>query len=295
MKFTADVLGCEFTSSHFEGGRQQLRVRGGCLVSSSKVYAPFSTASQIVVDGARNIVHLHYAGNSSYPLATILELGATTSADTSDIFISYGQQTGASGALVKITGNGGQNKIVLQGYGSTATSSTAYTGTLFSSDEITIKQAWPGYIYVNQVSQGLGTVKYPSWTAKARYGEYTGAASVSFNAVIASGLSGVTQDDTSIGSTGIVCRSGDIVFVGAAAGSTSLGQYGVIQSGGSWLIGSATGGSEKIRVTSTGISFFGGSSQAKKTVTGSHGGNAALQSLLTALADYGLITNSTTA
>jgi hypothetical protein len=41
--------------------------------------------------------------------------------------------------------------------------------------------------------------------------------------------------------------------------------------------------------------FFGASPPAKPTVTGSRAGNAALTSLLTALASYGLVTDSTTA
>ena len=40
------------------------------------------------------------------------------------------------------------------------------------------------------------------------------------------------------------------------------------------------------------IGFFGTSKTTKKTVTGSRGSNAALASLLTALANYGLITDS---
>lgn len=42
------------------------------------------------------------------------------------------------------------------------------------------------------------------------------------------------------------------------------------------------------------IAFFGGTPQAKPTITGSRGSNAALTSLLTELAAMGLITNSTT-
>lgn len=42
------------------------------------------------------------------------------------------------------------------------------------------------------------------------------------------------------------------------------------------------------------LGFFGGSAASKQTVTGSKGANAALTSLLTALAAYGLITDSTT-
>jgi Na+/glutamate symporter len=41
------------------------------------------------------------------------------------------------------------------------------------------------------------------------------------------------------------------------------------------------------------IGFYGTAAQAKPTVTGSRGANAALTSLCTALATLGLITNST--
>ena len=52
-------------------------------------------------------------------------------------------------------------------------------------------------------------------------------------------------------------------------------------------------GSTMIAASSTTLGFFGSTPTAKPTVTGSRGGNAALQSLLTALANYGLITDST--
>lgn len=45
----------------------------------------------------------------------------------------------------------------------------------------------------------------------------------------------------------------------------------------------------------TAVGFNGTTPKTKITVTGSRGGNAALASLLTALANYGLITDSTTA
>lgn len=41
------------------------------------------------------------------------------------------------------------------------------------------------------------------------------------------------------------------------------------------------------------VGFYGATPQSKPTVTGSRGGNAALTSLLTALSNLGLITNST--
>lgn len=48
-------------------------------------------------------------------------------------------------------------------------------------------------------------------------------------------------------------------------------------------------------MTNGDVGFYGTTPVAKQTVTGSRGGNAALASLLTALANYGIITNSTTA
>jgi hypothetical protein len=50
----------------------------------------------------------------------------------------------------------------------------------------------------------------------------------------------------------------------------------------------------KVTVNTTGVSFYGSTPVAKPTVSGSRGGNAALDSLLQALANLGLITNSTT-
>lgn len=48
-------------------------------------------------------------------------------------------------------------------------------------------------------------------------------------------------------------------------------------------------------MTNGDVGFFGTTPVAKQTVTGSRGGNAALASVLTALANYGIITNSSTA
>jgi hypothetical protein len=60
-----------------------------------------------------------------------------------------------------------------------------------------------------------------------------------------------------------------------------------------------TAAREGVRVEGTGsaaaIGFLGASAIARPAVTGSRGGNAALASLLTALANLGLLTDSTTA
>jgi len=51
---------------------------------------------------------------------------------------------------------------------------------------------------------------------------------------------------------------------------------------------------EKFRVSSAGVGFFASAGTTKQTITGSKGANAALASLLTALAAHGLLTDSTT-
>ncbi len=55
------------------------------------------------------------------------------------------------------------------------------------------------------------------------------------------------------------------------------------------------GSTARIQADGTGIGVFGATPVAKPTVTGSRGGNAALASLLTALANLGWITDSSTA
>ncbi len=54
-------------------------------------------------------------------------------------------------------------------------------------------------------------------------------------------------------------------------------------------------GAEKVAASTNGVGFHGSNPMAKPAITGSRGGNAALASLLTQLASYGLITDSTTA
>lgn len=58
---------------------------------------------------------------------------------------------------------------------------------------------------------------------------------------------------------------------------------------------SGTGSFKRVRANSTGLGFFDTAPVAKPNVTGSRAGNAALASLLTALAALGLVTNGTTA
>lgn len=90
---------------------------------------------------------------------------------------------------------------------------------------------------------------------------------------------------TSTGQLNLEFSAPKIVFHSDGAntiGRTAGGALQFISSGGAFLFGNSNTG------------FFGGAGAAKQTVTGSKGANAALTSLLTALAAYGFVTDSST-
>lgn len=78
----------------------------------------------------------------------------------------------------------------------------------------------------------------------------------------------------------------------AVAGSTY--DAAMLKPGGSAYVYTVPTGTNDLKLFGK-IGFQGAAPLAKPTVTGSRGGNAALTSLITALANYGLITDSTTA
>lgn len=112
-------------------------------------------------------------------------------------------------------------------------------------------------------------------------------------------LKGVASQALQI--TGALTVGGNAVVTGNASvgGTTTLG--GAVTTVSSVTVGgaiiastSATIGGALDHDGST-VGFYGAAPVARATVTGSRGGNAALASLLTALAGCGLIVDSTTA
>lgn len=107
--------------------------------------------------------------------------------------------------------------------------------------------------------------------------------------------------------TGLLGNEADANYLdvaGGMPGSTPIIQAGgvstdvgvVVRAKGSGAVDLQSGdGTNKVRVNNTGVGFQGTNPIAKPPITGSRGGNAALASLLTQLANYGLITDSTTA
>lgn len=96
---------------------------------------------------------------------------------------------------------------------------------------------------------------------------------------------------------GATDKNGDDLLL-RSGNSTGAGESGVkIQTAHAGLSGTADSYSTNVMFQALGnkLAFNGATPITKPTVTGSRGGNAALASLLTALATLGLITDSTTA
>lgn len=84
-------------------------------------------------------------------------------------------------------------------------------------------------------------------------------------------------------------RNGGDFDVQPGAGPTADGELALRAANGAGL------GTKRIRINSTGLGFFNTAPVAQPNVTGSRGGNAALASALTALANLGLITDGSSA
>ncbi len=104
------------------------------------------------------------------------------------------------------------------------------------------------------------------------------------------GEGGGTPKLAMIGSTGTAWQS--LNNVGAHVPAFFTGQYFQFNYDSDFLLFDGT--NITFRVQPSKIAFFGATPAAKPTVTGSKGANAALTSLLSALATLGLITDSST-
>lgn len=136
-------------------------------------------------------------------------------------------------------------------------------------------------------------------------GALTAQGTVSFDGNVSLGNAGtdtitvvgalVAQNDVTLGNaagdtitiTGTATFAQNTTFSGGiSTGASSAFSGGISVAGG---YAQSTG---DFTLPNTNLGFFGAAANSKQTVTGSRGGNAALQSLLSALANYGLITDS---
>jgi hypothetical protein len=91
-----------------------------------------------------------------------------------------------------------------------------------------------------------------------------------------------------IGTTTVFELTTPTIVLGATTGVTGIDYK--VATGGAHVF--SVNASTRLNMNGTGIGFFGAAPVAKPTVSGSRGGNAALQSLLVALSQLGLVTDS---
>jgi hypothetical protein len=111
----------------------------------------------------------------------------------------------------------------------------------------------------------------------------------------------IVRGQGTTGTSGTDGYAGNLIVVaGSSAGASGTrvgGDITISPGSGVTANGAAQittgGGTVRFKVNDTGMGFFAATPVAKPTVTGSKGGNAALGSLLTALANLGLVTDST--
>ncbi len=104
-----------------------------------------------------------------------------------------------------------------------------------------------------------------------------------------------TRVDTA---TGVRIHLQPLLLADGSASAPTLVRRGQVNTGiffAANKVGVAAAGVERIAANNAGVAFNGSPPIAKPSITGSRGGNAALAALLTQLAAYGLITDSTTA
>ncbi len=144
---------------------------------------------------------------------------------------------------------------------------------------------------INLVGHGLGGIHLTESTA-------------GHIALTANGTGGVSLTDNGTGGIGITAASsGGITMLAGNSGLTSPTGVSITEAG----AGAGTGvtiqsnlrsvdieAGAKLSLNANQLSFFSATGTGKPTITGSKGGNAALASLLTALAGFGLIVDSTT-
>jgi len=122
-------------------------------------------------------------------------------------------------------------------------------------------------------------VTFPASAATVTVSQPAATADASGGALTISAQTGGTKSKSDT-------NGGDLVLASGAAGSGSSG------TGGAVLV--KVGATQVFKADATGLAFGAGTTVAKPSVTGSRDSNEALASLLTALEDLGLITDSST-
>lgn len=222
--------------------------------------------------------------------------------------------TGGAGVLADLAGYKAQVGLLVHRYALYGSDGTGDSGQ--RAGKIVFAPAGTGYYWQNGLNAGslgasvrsyVNTVGQDSHLVfnNGKRLNFTGSALVvghEVNAIAWSSLNNIQAIAT--GNGGIALEGGTSSIVGLVFGGTGDTQARgdvrfdnstnrlTLRAGGN---GSGTSPTAGISIGASTLGFFNATPVAKPTVTGSRGGNAALASLITALANLGLITDSTTA
>ncbi|MFI2620410.1 hypothetical protein [Streptomyces sp. NPDC018584] len=139
---------------------------------------------------------------------------------------------------------------------------------------------------IGALTQSQGDARYLQQTGGTVTGTVTASVGSATTSAVAGGVTADTFDRWRLLANGTL-----EVGPGSAARDTNLRRSGANE----WTTDDALIVSLMLRHLGSTLGFYGATAVAKPTVSGSRGGNAALTSLLTALAQLGLITDTTTA
>lgn len=204
-------------------------------------------------------------------------LNITNTSSTGAGLVVYSTQAAPSGHLIVARANNAtfnQNAIYTEYIGTTHAVTINHQGTGAASSAFNVASTNTAHsaVGISGVETGKGTLKIT----------HTGTGTDGNAAGLSLDIAGTGTAAQGIFLTGVT--TGDLIrLVNNAATRFSVAADGDTLIGGD------------INHDGTAIGFYGTAPIAKPTASGSRGGNAALASLLTALANLGLITNSTTA
>lgn len=248
-----------------------------------------NTATQLYVDAGNNRVQvgsatamssatnsiLEVSGNRSYfaPNGESLAIGLRWSAATTGQFY-LGVSNSATPDLLLSSTAGTQIARAFNGGGFLVGSATALTGSekLEASSGLRVQSG--GILLANS-----GNIDGNGGTA--------GQIRIGAVIVNASSLSG--SEELRVNGQSRLEGAVTVTASGIDVTGSSIFQSGLTVASG---LAVTTG---NVTFPNTNLGFFGSAANSKQTVTGSRGGNAALASLLSALANYGLVTDSSTA
>ncbi|MFN0088660.1 MAG: BppU family phage baseplate upper protein [Acidimicrobiales bacterium] len=204
-------------------------------------------------------------------------LNITNSASTGAGLVVYSTQAAPTGHLIVARANHAtfnQSAIFVDYVGTNHGVSISHAGTGGASSALNVTSSNASFstMQLSGVETTTGTLKLT----------HTGTGGDSTAAAVSLSLAGAGTAAQGIFLTG--ATTGDL----AKLVNNSVIQFSVAADGDTLIAGD-------LNHDGSGVGFYGTAPVAKPTVTGSRGGNAAVASLITALASLGLLTDSTTA